>query len=57
MTSMTYNNSYDVAAVMLCICCIFYFVMSKRIRHFKHTLYAMRYNGGVIRCDSALRFH
>ncbi len=38
---MTYNNSYDIAAVMLCVCCIFYFVMSKRIRHFKHTLYAI----------------
>ena len=41
MMNMTYNNSYDVAAVMLCVCCIFYFVMSKRIRHFKHTLYAV----------------
>ena len=41
MTSMTYNNSYDIAAVMLCVCCIFYYVMSKRIRHFKHTLYAI----------------
>ena len=40
MTSTTYNNSYDIAAVMLCICCIFYFVMSKRIHHLKHTLYA-----------------
>jgi hypothetical protein len=41
MTSMTYNNSYDIAAVMLCVCCIFYYVLSKRIRHFKHTLYAI----------------
>ncbi|MBQ4464407.1 MAG: EAL domain-containing protein [Oscillospiraceae bacterium] len=41
MTGMTYNNSYDVAAVMLCVSCIFYFLMSKRIRHFKHTLYAI----------------
>ncbi len=40
MTSTIYNNSYDIAAVMLCICCIFYFIMSKRIHHFKHTLYA-----------------
>ena len=36
-----YNNSYDVAAVMLSICCIFYFLMSRRIKHFKHTLYAI----------------
>ena len=41
MTDMAYNNSYDIAAVMLCVCCIFYYVMSKRIRHFKHTLYAI----------------
>lgn len=38
---MTYNNSYDIAAVMLSATCIFYFAMSKRIRHFKHTLYAI----------------
>ena len=38
---MTYNNSYDIAAVMLSVCCIFYYVMSKRIRHFRHTLYAV----------------
>lgn len=41
MTGMTYNNSYDIAAVMLSVCCILYFAVSKRIRHFKHTLYAM----------------
>lgn len=41
MTGLTYNNSYDIAAVMLCVCCIFYYAMSKRIRHFKHTLYAI----------------
>lgn len=40
MTSTIYNNSYDIAAVMLCVCCIFYFIMSKRIRHLKHMLYA-----------------
>ena len=40
MTGTIYNNSYDIAAVMLCICCIFYFLMSRRIHHLKHTLYA-----------------
>ena len=41
MTGMIYNNSYDIAAVMLSVCCILYFAMTKRIKHFKHTLYAI----------------
>lgn len=41
VTGMIYNNSYDIAAVMLSVCCILYFAMTKRIKHFKHTLYAI----------------
>ena len=41
MTSITYNYSYDVAAAILCLCCTFCFLMSKRIHHIKHTLYSV----------------
>lgn len=45
---MTYNNSYDIAALILSACCIFYFAMTKRIKHLKHTLYAVLCGGVFI---------
>lgn len=38
---MSYNTSYDVAAIALCICCLLYHVLSNHIKKNQHTYFLM----------------
>ena len=38
---MSYNTSYDVAALVLCLCCLLYHTLSNHIKKHQHTYFRM----------------